>query len=338
MKGTTLFDISRLTGLSLTTISRVLNGRAEQFRISQEAQAKIMDAVKKLNYRPNHAAQSLRKNATNTIGLLVPNIDNPFFAHIASAVIKEAYKYSYTVILVDSNENVIDENRAIEALLHRNVDGIIMVPTSDNPSTVVELERQIPVVLVDRYYENCDVPFVASDNYSGAYEVTKMLVRSGHNNIMCIQGTPHSITSRSRVRGYHTALTDMGLQHLAMVGGNDFTIQNGYVETKLMLSASKDVSAIFALSNTILLGALRALKEHRKRVPDDLSIVSFDDNTYLDFLDPPITRIVQPLESICILAVKMLIDCINHREIPNKGILLQPSILHRESIGTKITN
>ena len=332
MKGSTLSDVSKRTGYSLTTISRVLNGRSEQFRISKESQIKIMEAVKEMNYRPNHAAQSLRKSATKTLGLLVPCIDNPFFARIASAVIKEAHKYGYTVILVDSNENFTDEQRGIETLLSRNVDGVIIAPTGDDPAHIKALEREKPVVLVDRYFKNCDIPFVASDNFTGAFEVTKLLIGSGHSKIMCIQGTPHSTTSQSRVEGYMNALDKSGLLHLAMVEGNDFTIQNGYVETKLLLNSNKEISAIFALSNTILLGALKALKEHRMKVPDDISIVSFDDNKYLDFLDPPITRIVQPLESICILAVKMMLDCLNNRPLPNKGILLQPSILHRESI------
>lgn len=332
MKKSTLSDISSYTGLSVTTISRVLNGKSEQFRISRESQQKIMDAVRKLNYRPNYVAQSLRNCATRTIGLLVPCIDNPFFANIASAVIGEAHKYSYPVMVIDTHESVKDEDEAINTLLSRNVDGIIMVPSSDDPARLVELAREKPLVLIDRYFDQCDLSYVATDNYKGALEATELLIKAGHTDIMCIQGTPQSITSQRRVQGYLDALEKAGLAGNTMICGNEFSTQNGYVETKLALNMGKKISAIFALSNTILLGAIKAISEHGLKVPEDLSIVSFDDNIYLDFLNPPVTRISQPIESISIVAVKMLMDRIKDNPVPAGGILLQPSIVLRQSV------
>lgn len=332
MKKSTLSDISKYTGYSVTTISRVLNGKSEQFRISRESQKKIMEAVRELNYRPNYVAQSLRNSATRTIGLLVPCIDNPFFANIASAVIGEAHKYSYPVMVIDTHENVKDENEAINTLLARNVDGIIMVPTSDDPTKLTELAQEKPLVLIDRYFDDCDLSYVATDNYKGALDATDLLIKAGHENIMCIQGTPQSITSRQRVQGYLEAMEKAGISDHAIICGNEFSTQNGYVETKLALNMGKKISAIFALSNTILLGAIKAIREHGLQVPDDISIVSFDDNIYLDFLDPPVTRISQPIESISIVAVKMLMDRIKENPAPVGGILLQPSIILRESI------
>lgn len=336
-KKATLSDISKVTGVSITTISRVLNGKTEQFRISRETEQNVLEAVKKLKYQPNIIAQSLRKSTTFTLGLLIPSIDNPFFANIASAVIREALKYEYPVMVIDTHESVEEEKGAIDTLLGRNVDGIIIVPCTDDPEQLLRINQIKPLVLIDRYFDNCDLAYVASDNYKGAFEATRMLLSYGHRNIMCIQGTPRSITSRQRVKGFLEAMEQAGFSDNAIVSGNEFSTSNGYVETKLALSLGRHPSAIFALSNTILLGTLRAVSEHGLKVPDDISIISFDDNLYLDFLNPPITRISQPIEEISIVAVKMLMDRIKER-VPSThlgaGHLLQPVIIVRNSIAT----
>ncbi len=332
-KKATLTDISNCTGVSITTVSRVLNGKSEQFRISRETEQKVLEAVKKLKYRPNFLAQSLRKSTTYTLGLLIPSIDNPFFANIASAVIREALKYEYPVMVIDTHESVEEEKGAIDTLLGRNVDGIIMVPCTDDPEQLLKLNQIKPLVLIDRYFDNCELSYVATDNYKGAYEATRLLLMQGHRKIMCIQGTPRSITSRQRVKGFIEAMQSAGCTDCATVSGNEFSTSNGYVETKLALTLGQRPTAIFALSNTILLGALRAVSEHGLRVPDDISIISFDDNLYLDFLNPPVTRISQPIEEISIVAVKMLMDRIKeHTENSAKSCLLQPAIVIRNSI------
>lgn len=333
MKKSTLNDISERTGLSVTTISRVLNGKSEEFRISKSSQEIIMKAVRELNYRPNFVAQGLRNSSTHTIGLLVPGIDNPFFANIANAVINEAHKYTYPVMIIDTHESPKDEDQAIDTLLSRNVDGIIMVPSSDSPARLMELAKEKPLVLIDRYFDGYDLPYVATDNYRGAIDATNLLLDAGHKDIMCIQGTPQSVTSRRRVQGYMDALSCADLTDRAIVCGNEFSVQNGYVETKLALNSGMRFSAIFALSNTILLGAVKAISEHGLSIPGDVSIVSFDDNLYLDYLNPPVTRISQPIESISMVAVKMLMDRILGTNNSPGGILLQPSVVYRSSVG-----
>ena len=288
----TLIDVSKKTGYSISTISRVLNGKSEKYRISQSAKEVILQSVKELNYQPDIVAQSLRNNTTYTIGLLVPHIDNPFFANIASVVIREAQRYNYTVMI----------------------------------------STKTPIVLIDRYFEKHNLPYVATDNYVGAYQATKLLIESGHSKILCIQGPDISITTKERVRGYLDALREAGYQDNAMIRGNEFSIQNGYIETKLALNSTTKPTAIFALSSTILLGAVKALNEHKVRIPQDMSIISFDDNLYLDYLNPPITRIAQSLENIGIIAVKMLMQKILEETELHSEILLKPNIIKRDSI------
>ena len=164
----TLIDVSKKTGYSISTISRVLNGKSEKYRISQSAKEVILQSVKELDYQPDIVAQSLRNNTTYTIGLLVPHIDNPFFANIASVVIREAQRYNYTVMLIDTLEDPVQENKAIDSLLSRKIDGIILVPTGENPSKLEEINAKTPIVLIDRYFEKHNLPYVATDNYVGA--------------------------------------------------------------------------------------------------------------------------------------------------------------------------
>ena len=332
MKKSTLADIARLTGLSITTVSRVLNGKSDEFRISKSSQEIVLKAVKELDYKPNYAAQSLRSSSMHTIGLLVPRIDNPFFANIASIVIQEAHKYTYPVMVIDTCENPVEEDRALDTLLSRNVDGIIVAPCSESSDRLREIAASKPVVLIDRYYEDVDLPYVATDNYSGAFEATNLLISNGHKDIMCIQGSPLSITSRNRVLGYRDAMARAGLEQHINIRGNDFSAQNGYIETKLELLSGKPVSAIFALSSTILLGTMKAIEEQGYAIPRDISLISFDNNLFLDYLNPSITRVCQPIEHIGIVSVKLLMDSILGLSIKQPSMMLPPTIALRNSI------
>ncbi|MCI1683415.1 MAG: LacI family transcriptional regulator [Bacteroides sp.] len=328
----TLDDIVAITGYSKTTISRVINGKSEEYRISESTKNNILQVIKELNYEPNIIAQTLRNNISKTIGLLVPHIDNPFFANIASIVIREAQNFNYTVMLIDTLEDPKQEEKAIDSLLARNIDGIILVPSGDNPLYLEEIAARKPLILIDRYFTGHDLPYVSTDNYEGAYQATKLLLESGHKRILCIQGPEISITTKERVRGYKEAMYNISNQEDLMIKGNDFSIQNGYIETKLAITSTDRPTAIFAQSSTILLGTIKALNEHKIKVPEDISLISFDDNLYLDFLNPPITRIAQPVTSIGIIAVKMLMQNITEGSQIHSNILLRPNIIKRESI------
>lgn len=346
LKQSKLSDIARITGLSVTTISRVINGKAKHYRISKKTQEIVHNAVKALGYRPNALAQSLRTNYTQTIGLLLPSFENPFFASIAAAVIREAAKSGYMVMVLDTRESPDEEKRALETLQSRRVDGIVMVPCGYEAEPLEKLDKEIPLVLIDRYFENSDLTCACTDNFRGAYDATKRLIDMGHEDILCIQGVPRAITSVRRVDGYLTALRDAGLEDRALVCGNEFSIDNGYLQTQLAISSGKVFSAIFALSSTNLLGSLRALRDHNLKVPDDISLISFDDNVYLNYLNPPISCVAQPLDLISIAAVDRLLARLGlpkHRDEDSKRISangnnmieIPPQIIIRDSISMR---
>ncbi len=309
MKKDTLKSISQRTGYSMTTVSRVLNGNANKYRISKKTTEIITAEARESNFTPSLLAKGLRTNKTRTIGLLVPGIDNPYFANIASIVISEAKKAGNTVVLVDSMESEESEREELSSLVSRQVDGVIAVPCGQNPSYLENIDRGgTPVVLIDRYYDNTTLSYVCTDNYRGGYEATSYLLQNGHANILCIRGVPHSTPSCERARGYADAMQAHGCANEGGIEGSDFSVRNGYLETKLALQRSKPPTAIFAMSNTILLGALKAIREASLQIPSDISIISFDNNVYLDYLDPAITRISQPINEIGAMAIKLLMQ------------------------------
>lgn len=333
MKKETLATLSEKTGYSVTTISRVLSGKADQSRISQHTRDVILTAARDSNYFPNLIAQNLRTNKTNTIGLMLPSVANPYFADIASFVIEEARRRNYTTIVVDSAENAEIEKSGISSLMSRQVDGIIAVPCGSDPLLFEEINRKfMPVILADRYFAGSTLPYITTNNYQGSIDATNLLIMNGHKRIACIQGVTSSLPSQRRVAGYLKALSKAELSENAIVVGNEFSAQNGYLETKLLLNREERPTAIFALSNTIMLGAIKAIREAELTIPGDISIVAFDNNIYMDYLTPAITRVGQPTEEMGKLATKLLFECISSGNRCTTQIELKPSLIIRGSV------
>lgn len=333
MRNETLVAISRRTGFSISTVSRVLSGQAVRYRISEKTVKVISEEAKRCNYIPNLLAKSLSTSRTNIIGLVIPSIENPYFANIASVVIQEAKLHGYTILLVDTMENGDNERADVMSLLSRKVDGIVIVPCGQDSAFLESVNTgNTPVILIDRYFDNTTLPYVCTNNYQGAFEATRFLIENGHKKIACIQGVNYSMPNKERVRGYLDALKQSGIEHNAVVSGEDFSVQNGYLETKLVLNSDNKPSAIFTLGNTILLGAIKAIKESGLRIPEDISVVSFDNNIYLDYLDPPITRVSQPINEIGTLAIKILSQSIKDNNICGTKIQIPPKLIVCNSV------
>ena len=329
----TLSTIAERTGFSITTVSRVLSGKAEKHRISQDTIDKVLKDAREHNYSPSLIAQSLRTNKTNTIGLLLPSLANPYFAEVASVIISEVHRRNYTTIVIDTMEDEKIFNDSASLLLSRRVDGIIAVPCGTDCTLIESInDNYLPVVLIDRYYDNSHLCFVTTNNHKGGLLATRHLLGMGHRNIACIQGTVSSNPSKERVRGYKEAMIEEGYEENICIVGNEFSIQNGYLETKILLESDNPPTAIFTLSNTITLGALKAIREASLRIPQDISLLSFDNYSYMDYMEPPITRISQPTEDMGKLATKILFDRID--SVPNNisQLKLSPALIAKESV------
>ena len=331
----TLQTISEQTGYSVSTVSRVLSSQAKKYRISKEAETIITREASRLNYQPNLIAQTLRTQKSKTVGLLIPDIDNPFFGSLAAIIIGILGSRGYHTLLADSRENGDEEIQELRMFMSRSVDGIICIPVSSTPDFHEQISSQIPLVLIDRHFKKTSLPYVCTDNYAGARMATEYLLSKGYTRILAIQGVPDSMPNRERVRGFKDAIGVHGVTY--NVVGDAFSVENGKREVlNAFGGGDKAYDAIFAFSSTILLGAVDALRHLSIRPGRDVGILSYDNNGFLDFMDPAVTRVEQPLREAGHIAVDILFEIISarrsgHPDPPSRQILIPPTLVLRES-------
>ena len=235
-------------------------------------------------------------------------------------------------MISDSDENQEIEELELQQVMSRNIEGLIIAPCGNKWEHLKQLYDQgLPIICIDRYFEELDIPFVSTDNYAGAYNAAKHLIENGHSLIACIQGVQQSTPNRLRVKGFIDALENEGIRNY-FIAGDDFSVQNGYLETSLLLHQKVRPTAIFALSNTIAMGCMKALKEMNIRIPEDISLITFDDHPYLDYLATPLSCIAQPVSNICKIAIKFLFSRINNNEIKINQVLLKPELKIKKSV------
>ena len=330
-----IFTIASRTGYSVSTVSRVLTGQAEKYRISKKAIDMISETARQVNYQPNLVAQSLRTKQSKTIGLLVPGIDNPFFATLSGIIIKLLADRGYHTLLADSRESDVEEEMALQMFAGRKVDGIISVPVAASAELHEQISRDIPMVLIDRHFNHTSLPYVCTDNYLGARMATDFLLDKGYKSILAIQGVPTSMPNQERLRGFTDAIKGKPV-HYAVVG-NAFSVENGHDKIMNCFSdGARPFDAVFAFSATILLGAIDAFRKLNIEVKRDVGIISYDNNGFLDFLDPAVTRIEQPLREASEIAVETLFGIIDSRRegLPEPTVcqrLIPPTLVVRSS-------
>jgi LacI family transcriptional regulator len=332
---TTLKSMADSLGLSQATVSRALSGQAAKYRISPETVKAVLSLAEKLRFAPNPLARGLRLRRTYTLGLVIPDISNPFFANVARHIEREARLRGYSVMLMDTEENPDLEVESLRLLRSRMVDGLVVAPVGRD---ALHLDRAYaegtPMVLVDRYFPESPVPYVASDHFNGARAAAALLIASGHRRIACIQGTPGILPNTERVRGFAQAHADAGLVPPdGDVVGDSFGFHNGYAETLRLMQRPDPPTALFAASNLIALGALQALSEANVRIPERMSLVAFDDQPYSGLLAAPLTTVAQETDRISAMAVAVLFGQIASGKAPSeKGILVPTRIVERLSV------
>jgi len=330
----TLSDVAERAGVSVSTVSRVLNDQAGNYRIKRATEEKIKAAARDLKYKANHVARGLRLNKTFTLGVLAPDISNPFFAHIIKRVQSAAHGHGYSIVVCNTDENLELEIEQVNLLHRKRVDGLVAMPVGQRHDHFQDwLQKGLSLVLVDRCFDELDAPSVCVDNFRGAYEAVDHLVKAGHTRIAMIQGLPNTYTNTARVRGYRDALSANGISvDEALIAGGDFRQENGYVETKLLFGLDEPPTAIFATSDLITLGVLTALAEEGLEIPKDVSLIAFDDFDFAPHLKCPLSVVWQPKEMMGELAVKLLIEQIEGEPRESRTMVLRPKLVLRESV------
>jgi len=330
----TLTDIARKTGVSVSTVSRVLHDDTQRYTISEKTKRMVRSAAEELRYTPNKLARGLRLRETRQIGVVIPDISNPFFATMVKSVSKEARKAGYSIIVCDSNEDTGIEEESVEVMLENRVDGILIAAVGRENEHLRNLHRnKSPVVMFDRWFEDLEVDAISVDNVKGGYLATQHLLHEGHQRIAFIQGLRGTNANDGRLQGYLQALQDAKTEvRHELVVGDDFGSLNGYLEAKSLLHLREPPTAIFAAGDLITMGILQAFKEENIVIPRDMSLVTFDDPTFASYISPPLTAIEQPVEKMGEMGVKMLIRRMRTPDAEFKRVLLDPRLIVRESV------
>lgn len=309
-KKVSLKDIATKVGVSTATVSYVLNGLEKEKRVGVEVAKKIKDAARELNYMPNQIARSLRKGSTNTIGLIVADIANPFFGQLARIVEDEAIKHNYTVIFGSSDEDCVKSEALIDTFVNRQVDGFIIVPSEGCKSQINSLiSREVPLVLIDRYLPQLNTSYVVLDNFSAVYHAVTHLVEKGHRRIGMVAYENSLMHMSERIRGYTEAMIDHQIEKEIHVEKIAYNLTRNETEQIIgdMLMDRKSDALIFA-TNALSIAGLYAVKNIRKKVPEELALIGFDGNEAFDFFESPLTYIKQPLEQMGRESVRILLD------------------------------
>lgn len=319
----TIKDVAKLAGVSITTVSHVIN---ETRYVSDELKGKVFRAMKDLDYRPNTLARGLRSGKTKTIGLIIPDISNPYFAEFSRKIEDRGFEHGYNVILCNSDENPEKEILYIDVLFSKQVDGLIIFSTGNNSFSQLNLiEHDIPIVVTDREPRGFNSDVVLIDNFKGGYSATNYLISLGHRRIGCISGPSLIRPSAQRVEGYLKALEEVDIQideNIIRLG--DFRVEGGEKEMSFLMDVSDPPTAVFVCNDVMALGAMRAIQRKGKRVPEDVSIVGFDNIPVSRLVYPQLTTISQPIQEMAELAVELLIDKIKLKENQKYEKVLNP--------------
>jgi LacI family transcriptional regulator len=330
----TSVDVARLAGVSRATVSYVINNGPRP--VSEETRSRVLAAIRQLNYQPNAIARNLRLQRTSTLGLIVPDTHNPYFSEVARGIETVAFERGYTVVLCHSSAQLDREMQYVDLLLAQRVAGVIWIPGSANFGPYKKLkENNIQTVVIDRIIPNEMVPAVMADNFNGGYLATEHLIGLGHRRIGYVGRSVDLSHSRQRFEGYQAALQAHQINF-----EDDYVVQGGYVlddgrrAVNQLLSLINPPTALFAYSDMMAIGALRALHEAGVRVPQDFSVIGFDDIAQSEFTCPALTTIHLPKTEMGERGAQLLISLIEKRK-PVKSLTspLQVKLIIRESTG-----
>jgi len=323
-------DVAARAGVSTASVSRVLNGSKP---VSDGTRERVLAAVRDLNYSIDQRARGLRRRRSGTLGLILADVLNPFFTQVIHSIEDVAYQSNNSLFLCNSDENPERERFYLELMQSQRIDGIILLPVTGSGAVLSPLLRHdVPVVCLDRRVDDVDLDSVLVDNVAGATMAVAHLVALGHRRIGYIGGrlvTP----GIERLAGFRRALEMHGLvEHPELIRQGDSKQESGYKETLALLALDMPPSAIFAINNPMSLGVMAAIKERGLRIPEDISVIGFDDAPWSGLLNPPLTTIAQPTDALGTAAARLLLERIEGRDGgATRHIVLQPHLIERAS-------
>jgi LacI family transcriptional regulator len=328
-KGKTIKDIAKHAGVSIMTVSRYFNYPE---KVTEKTRKRITKAIEILNYRPNEIARSMITRKTYTLGVVVPDIRNPFFSAIFHEIEKYVKPFRYNLLLCNTQEDGDEELRYLKILLSRSVDGIIIAPVSVKAVDFLN-SNNVPFVLVDRKFDEFETDYIGCDHYNGMLDAVNFLIGKGHRNIAIIHGPNHLYPFAQRSNAFLDAMTAAGLlQFLKFSPTVEITTTDSAYEKAIeILSHSDRPTALIASNNIIGIGALKAIKYLDFIIPRDISFLVFDRITHYDMISPKICCVVQPVEFIGSNAAAFLINRLTNTDIPLQRVTIKAEFIAGES-------
>jgi len=332
----TVKEIAKAAGVSTATVSRVLN---DSDKVRESTAKRVLKVVEEMNYRMDHVARRMKVKQTDSlvIGLVITDIDNPFFSSVAKGVEDVASKNKLVTMICNTNENPEKERFFLNAMLSEKVSGAIIVPTIGNLNFFKKLvEDGFPMVIVDRKLKGLKIDSVSLNNRKGSYDAVKKLIDNGHRRIGFVAGIRGLSNTEERIAGYQNALNEAEIEI-----SDDLIVYGDYVEnggrraiTEFM-SLIDPPTAVFSSNNLMTLGCIKEIYEQKLSIPKDIAIIGFDDSTWAEALIPPLTTVKQPGYELGINAAELLIKRLRNGDANNIDVVLNPELVVRESCGTK---
>lgn len=336
MKKITIRDIAKQAEVSISTVSFVINGKGEKMAISPAVIKKVQDVAQKLQYKPSMIASSLRTGKTRSIGLIVEDISNQFFADLARVIEDEAKNINYRVFYCSTGDDNDRSEELIQSLLQANVEGFIITPTRNLEKTIGQLLKlQKPVVLIDRYFANQKVSHVVMDNYEGSHSAVKFLINKGRKNIAVVNNKSGMIQMKLRERGYAEALKEEGIYNEKLILHLDYhASEQSRIEAIVnFFTKNPEIDAVLFCANYLGLAGLQAFRTLKYKIPEKISVISFDDHDSFKLHTPTVSVIAQPIEDIAVKSIQLLMSQMtNFEEFKVEKVLKKGTLIVRESV------
>ncbi|KQL45517.1 catabolite control protein A [Brevibacillus choshinensis] len=327
----TIYDVAREAGVSMATVSRVVNGNPNVKPLTRK---KVLAAIERLGYRPNAVARGLASKKTTTVGVIIPDISSLFFSELARGIEDIATMYKYNIILCNSDQRMEKELQLINTLLEKQVDGLLFMGAEIKEDHLQALtSTTVPTVLAATRDADNALPSVSIDHFQAGYDATQALIDRGHKRIAMITGPLNDpLSGLMRFEGYKKALIDagIGLQEELVASGN-FFYESGLMQTKEFLKLAEPPTAVFAANDEMAIGAIHAIQDSGLNVPGDIEVIGHDNIRLVEMVRPRLTSVVQPMYDIGAVAMRLLTKYMNNENVEEHVVLLPHRIEYRES-------
>lgn len=321
----TIREVAKLAGVSPATVSRVMNGTAN---VDDEKRNRVLSAIEKTGFQPNQLARALFKNSSGLVGLIVPNIDNPFFSELARIIEEEAFNRGYHIVLCSSGNNTDKEQSNIRMLSQMKADGIILITNGEHTEQMLQ-EVDMPVVVVDRHMtDGGEIAFIESDHYRGGLLATQHLYDCGCKKIVCLRGPQEFASGRLRFKGYKDVCKKYKLTEMYI--DTEYSYESGLKSAELLLEKYPDVDGIVAANDIVAISTYKVLKSNGKRIPEDIQLVGFDDIRFSSLMTSELSTIRQPVSKMGKLAVDIICNYAEDKPY-EKEYILDVELIQRET-------